>query len=128
MDISKLALTVGTVVIDLYKMMYWDDNERGPYIAYSSPAIHEPDMSKVLKDIVLMSRNQNISSVDDEEEETDIEYVAPEMYYEYPNVELPEYIVDDTDEEFLEELETEALNVYFEQCYDSLCKNKYAYS
>jgi hypothetical protein len=106
-------------------MMAWDDNERSPYIAHKHSITYAPDMAEVLKEIVLMSRHQQESSIQDDEE--DIDYVLPDMYYEYPDIELPEY-VDESDDEIIEALETDALDAYFEHCYEGLCKNKYAYA
>jgi hypothetical protein len=103
-------------------MNFWDDNERGPYISHKNQTRVIPDMAQVLKEIVMMSWNQDESTEDYE----DIDYVNPTMYYEYSDNEIPEYM-DDTDDELIEALESEALNEYFEHCYDSLCKNKFAY-
>jgi hypothetical protein len=113
------------LLIKLDRMQcFYDDNERGAYVAHKNTAYDRvPDMAQVLKQIVIMTRNKGYEFVEQDDEEDD-NYIIPEMYYEWPEDTYTD--VDEDDEELIEAIEAEALEEYFEECYDGLFKSKFA--
>lgn len=123
MSVSMSGISLVANLAAMALQYFWDDNERGAYIAHKNNTETLPDMREVLKEIVLMSRNKGYDLHTDDDVDN---YIIPEMFYEYPEVDIDYECYSESDDDLIDALEADALDEYFEQCYEGLCKNKFA--